>query len=895
MKDSATRRAWVKNVAIIFLVILLLLTFFSRTILNYSLPEVSAQYAQYATLTTAVKTQGTVKANESYNVVFEENEADGGTVQSRKVISVYVKEGDTVEKDAPILALSGGPSTQLEATRKDYEEKKKAYELALIDSGIEDMNSEKSVADKKREIEKAEDKLAELKDEYKEALAGGDPVKSVKNAIERLKERKKGYQAQIKPINAQSKDTAATKKTVNKQIEDVDKQIADVQKLLSEAESKRDEAERKQNEAESQIEEDILSTLTVSQKLAVAQDEYYTAETAYYNLKSQAESKKAEADRLAGIVEAISANEGDINKANDLTNQIKGLEEQRDELLLQADRSAEDHSETIAKYEKTLNNTLDDLHDAYIKTDNALQRDLQDRKNELRKLNESYEKAVEEAREGTAEEGESSGEDSSEAIKAILDSIYAKQDEIEQKEQEIRENDKDYDKKVSEAWDDYYEQVDSAAKTHNRDVEDRDLRIESLNRQIADAQAKLYVIDMPEVDDVINYEFGYDLGEAQNALAKAKEAQTQAETDFQTAEQVYEKAKSTLESLKKQSAAEGVAAEYQNTYYYYKNQADGYQSRIDALNQQKKAYEDRLDAIDDKVDAYTDQVTDINDLITDLNEQITDKQTELSEAESGKGRDPEEIDKDIQAQEDTIRELKEDFEILEASEGRKNTETDQQLEAQKKEIEALEKKIEEYENAPENTSVLAPIGGRIVSVNFVPGDTVTSGNTVASIEIADKGYVVEISMSAEEARRIQVGSPCTVTNSWWYSNITASVAQVRSDPKSQGKNRIIVINVSGDVSDGQSLNFSIGDRSQSYDSVLPNSAIRDDNDGKFVLTVEAKKTPLGNRYIAKRTNIEILASDDTQSAVSGLYGSEFVITSSTTPITDGQQVRLAGD
>ncbi|MBQ4193043.1 MAG: HlyD family efflux transporter periplasmic adaptor subunit, partial [Clostridia bacterium] len=274
---------------------------------------------------------------------------------------------------------------------------------------------------------------------------------------------------------------------------------------------------------------------------------------------------------------------------------------------------------------------------------------------------------------------------------------------------------------------------------------------------------------------------------------------------------------------------------------------------------------------------------------------ISDKQAELSEAESKKGREPDEIKKDIEAQEDSIRELKEEFEILEASEGRKGTESTQRLELQKKEIEELEKKIKEYENAPENTEVLAPIAGRVVSVSFVPGDTVTSGNTVASIEIADKGYVVEISMPAEEARRIQVGSPCTVTNSWWYSNITASVAQVRSDPKSQGKNRIIVINVSGDVSEGQSLNFSIGDRSQSYDSVLPNSAIREDNDGKFVLTVEAKKTPLGNRYVAKRTNVEILASDDTQSAVSGLYGSEFVITSSTTPITDGQQVRLAGD
>ncbi|MCR5683658.1 MAG: HlyD family efflux transporter periplasmic adaptor subunit [Clostridiales bacterium] len=884
MKDSATRRAWVKNVAIIFLVILLLLTFFSRTILNYSLPEVSAQYAQYATLTTAVKTQGTVKANESYNVVFEENEADGGTVQSRKVISVYVKEGDTVEKDAPILALSGGPSTQLEATRKDYEEKKKAYELALIDSGIEDMNSEKSVADKKREIEKAEDKLAELKDEYKEALAGGDPVKSIKNAIDRLKDRIKDYQAQIKTINAQSKDTAATKKTVNKQIEDVDKQIADVQKLLSEAESKRDEAERKQNEAESQIEEDILSTLTVSQKLAVAQDEYYTAETAYYNLKSQAESKKAEADRLAGIVEAISANEGDINKANDLTNQIKGLQEQLESAEKEARRAREDYYDTLAEYEKSRDKKLETLLEDYLNNDHSLAQQIEDLEKQAHSGGQT----------GNGQENEGADNGESTDVNSVADNTD-KQEEIDSLSAQRDALKFTYNKQYDEIWEEYNDQVDALTKSYDRATEDRDASIESLNRQIADAQAKLYVIDMPEVDDVINYEFGYDLGEAQNALAKAKEAQTQAETDFQTAEQVYEKAKSTLESLKKQSAAEGVAAEYQNTYYYYKNQADGYQSRIDALNQQKKAYEDRLDAIDDKVDTYTDQVSDINDLITDLNEQITDKQTELSEAESGKGRDPEEIDKDIQAQEDTIRELKEDFEILEASEGRKNTETDQQLEAQKKEIEALEKKIEEYENAPENTSVLAPIGGRIVSVNFVPGDTVTSGNTVASIEIADKGYVVEISMSAEEARRIQVGSPCTVTNSWWYSNITASVAQVRSDPKSQGKNRIIVINVSGDVSEGQSLNFSIGDRSQSYDSVLPNSALRSDNDGTFVLTVEAKKTPLGNRYVAKRTNVEILASDDTQSAVSGLYGSEFVITSATTPITDGQQVRLAGD
>ena len=76
--------------------------------------------------------------------------------------------------------------------------------------------------------------------------------------------------------------------------------------------------------------------------------------------------------------------------------------------------------------------------------------------------------------------------------------------------------------------------------------------------------------------------------------------------------------------------------------------------------------------------------------------------------------------------------------------------------------------------------------------------------------------------------------------------------------------------------------------------IVPNSAIREDNNGKFVLIVESKSSPLGNRYIATRADVEVVASDDTQSAITGaVEGWEFVITTSTKPIEAGQQVRLA--
>jgi hypothetical protein len=76
--------------------------------------------------------------------------------------------------------------------------------------------------------------------------------------------------------------------------------------------------------------------------------------------------------------------------------------------------------------------------------------------------------------------------------------------------------------------------------------------------------------------------------------------------------------------------------------------------------------------------------------------------------------------------------------------------------------------------------------------------------------------------------------------------------------------------------------------------VVPNSAIREDNNGKFILTVESKSSPLGNRYVATRVDVEVIASDDTSSAITAaLYGYEYVITTSTQPVEAGQYVRFS--
>ena len=67
------RKDKIKNITIIFLLVMLILTFFSNTIMNYSLPEVSATYAQNGSVTAKVRGTGTVETAEDYDVKVTEN------------------------------------------------------------------------------------------------------------------------------------------------------------------------------------------------------------------------------------------------------------------------------------------------------------------------------------------------------------------------------------------------------------------------------------------------------------------------------------------------------------------------------------------------------------------------------------------------------------------------------------------------------------------------------------------------------------------------------------------------------------------------------------------------------------------------------------------------------
>ena len=214
-----------------------------------------------------------------------------------------------------------------------------------------------------------------------------------------------------------------------------------------------------------------------------------------------------------------------------------------------------------------------------------------------------------------------------------------------------------------------------------------------------------------------------------------------------------------------------------------------------------------------------------------------------------------------------------------------------------KDIEKKKEQIEKLKEKSMGSAVKAPVAGTISSVKYVAGETTKPEEVMAVILPEGKGFSLSISVTNEQAKKVQIGDMAELQNSWYYEDARVMLSAIKADPDKPGTNKLLVFDVTGStIQEGQSLSVSVGQRSQEYELVVPNSAIREDNDGKFILIVESKSSPLGNRYVATRVSVEVKASDDNNSAISApLYGSEYVITTSTKPVEAGKQVRLANN
>ena len=287
-----------------------------------------------------------------------------------------------------------------------------------------------------------------------------------------------------------------------------------------------------------------------------------------------------------------------------------------------------------------------------------------------------------------------------------------------------------------------------------------------------------------------------------------------------------------------------------------------------------KAYDEKVKALADANKALADKQNSKENSTNSLTVQTQNWQTELDKRNI-----------QLKAAQDTKEQLLKDIS------------TELNLDYQ---LDSLQKQRDDIAKLQENAvgaSIEAPISGTITSVTVKAGGEAQPDTALVTMQPEGKGFTMSFSVTNDQAKRLSVGDKADLVNSWRYSDMDITLASIKPDTTDPGQKKLLTFDITGDeVTPGQSLNVSVGQKSANYDLIVPNSAIREDSNGKFILIVESKSSPLGNRYVATRVDVEVLSSDDTHSAVSGaLYGYEFVITTSTQPVEAGKLVRLANN
>lgn len=194
--------------------------------------------------------------------------------------------------------------------------------------------------------------------------------------------------------------------------------------------------------------------------------------------------------------------------------------------------------------------------------------------------------------------------------------------------------------------------------------------------------------------------------------------------------------------------------------------------------------------------------------------------------------------------------------------------------------------------------IVSEVNGVVKDINVSAGNNTDPANAVMTIEVPDRGYTVSMSVTNEQAQKVTIGDAAEITTGYWGgSDMQGKLVGIRSDTQSQqgsAPGKQLVFDVAGsEIESGTQVSISIGQRSQNYDTIVPNSAIRSDSNGSFVLVIVAKSSPLGNRFVATRVDVTELAKDDVNTAVSGgLSAYDMVLTTATKPVEDGMLVRL---
>jgi len=377
---------------------------------------------------------------------------------------------------------------------------------------------------------------------------------------------------------------------------------------------------------------------------------------------------------------------------------------------------------------------------------------------------------------------------------------------------------------------------------------------------------------------------------AQSDYEAASDKAGNISSDISGMQRELEKLKTDLSRLEEDNAESRVIEDKKTAIRYLEEDialAEDLKLKSASLTSAKKAYESALASLSDSVTNELEEVT---------------AQLEVLMAGNGTGSIPSLPESPAVDYDDVVRAKQYAYDAavhtLEeqiASDKLLNDSESLDLAAARKKIEEKEKKLEEMVSKQTETEIKSPVDGVVEEISLNAGSSFEVNDELMLINISGEGFTAKYTADAEKIKRISKGQTFSLFES--KDDVSVVLSDMKKD-KNDTKSTVLTFTLTGDdVVAGKTVKIDIGDEPVQMENVVPKTAVKEDSKGKFVYVVKSKSSPLGNRYIVQRIDVNVTASDDTKAALSGEFGdsADYIITASSKPFNPGDQVRLSED
>ncbi len=211
------------------------------------------------------------------------------------------------------------------------------------------------------------------------------------------------------------------------------------------------------------------------------------------------------------------------------------------------------------------------------------------------------------------------------------------------------------------------------------------------------------------------------------------------------------------------------------------------------------------------------------------------------------------------------------------------------------ELDIQERKLQELEKEIELASVTAPADGTIIELNFSVGTIANSSKPLFKLADTAQGFEFCARVDIDAANLLSPGEIAEVSidsHEGYY--LEGTISAITDSQEEMGVKKDVIIAIPPEnLIGGESGSMVIKKRTETYDVLVPNSAIGQEMSGYFVYVLNEKEGPLGSELLVQKVKVSAGDSDNAMTVImSGLSSYDRVVTGSDKQLSDGMRVTV---